>query len=140
MWVFIYMNLSLFKRAFKWIYNLKPIFSHFSFAVRRTKPQTPISSPISHSPYGEPTPNPQRAFTPLRQRLRRVKVASPAFTIVELVIVITIMGILITLGVINMRSSQANGRDAERKTDIETIAQHLESYYTGGTYATTDFE
>ncbi len=56
-----------------------------------------------------------------------------AFTIIELIIVITIMGILVTLGVVNLRGSQSNGRDAERKVDIETIATHLESYYTGGT-------
>jgi len=55
------------------------------------------------------------------------------FTIVELIIVITIMGILITLGVVNLRSAQANGRDTERKTDIDTIAQHLEVYFTSGT-------
>lgn len=60
------------------------------------------------------------------------------FTIVELVIVITIMAILLTLGVVNVRGSQANGRDAERKTDIESIAQHLDAYYTSGTDGSTD--
>ena len=55
------------------------------------------------------------------------------FTVVELVITITIMAILLTLGVVNMRGSQANSRDAERKADIETIAKHLETYYTSGT-------
>jgi len=58
------------------------------------------------------------------------------FTIVELIIVVSIMGILLTIGVINLRSSQANGRDAERKVDIDTIALHLETYYTSGTNAT----
>jgi len=60
------------------------------------------------------------------------------FTIVELVIVITIMAIMLTLGVVNLRGSQANGRDTERKTDIESIAQHLETYYTSGTDSSTD--
>lgn len=55
------------------------------------------------------------------------------FTIIELVIVITIMAILMTMGVVNFRSSQANARDTQRKTDIESIAQHLETYYTSGT-------
>jgi len=55
------------------------------------------------------------------------------FTIVELIIIITIMGILITLGVVNLNGSQANARDAKRKTDIETIAIHLETFYTSGT-------
>jgi prepilin-type N-terminal cleavage/methylation domain-containing protein len=54
------------------------------------------------------------------------------FTIVELVIVIAIMAVLLTLGVVNVRASQIDARDAERKTDIETIAQHLETFYTSG--------
>ncbi len=63
----------------------------------------------------------------------RLPTTKNAFTIVELIIVITIMAILITLGVVNLRGTQANARDNERKTDIETIAQHLETYYKGGT-------
>ena len=55
------------------------------------------------------------------------------FSIVELIIVITIMGILLVLGVVNMRSTQANARDEERTTDIETIALQLESYFQSGT-------
>ncbi len=52
------------------------------------------------------------------------------FSIAELLIVITIMGILLVLGVVNMTSTQANSRDAERKSDAETIAISLETYYT----------
>ena len=68
------------------------------------------------------------------------------FTVVELVITITIMGILLTLAVVNLNSTQANGRDAERKGDAENIALHLESFYdnydpalgaSGGTYLDT---
>lgn len=54
------------------------------------------------------------------------------FTIVELLIVLTIMGILLTLGVANLRGTQVNARDSERKTDVETIALHLETYYQSG--------
>lgn len=54
------------------------------------------------------------------------------FTIVELIIIITVMGILLILGVVNLNSSQANGRDSERRTDAETIAVHLEAYYKSG--------
>lgn len=68
------------------------------------------------------------------------------FTIIELTVTITIMGILLVLGVINLANSQINSRDTERKTDIETIATHLETYYTSGndvstsagSYPTTD--
>lgn len=54
------------------------------------------------------------------------------FTIVELIIVITIMGILLVLGVVNLNGSQANARDAERKSDVESIAVALESVYSSG--------
>ena len=52
------------------------------------------------------------------------------FTIVELVITITIMGILLTLAVVNLSSTQANSRDAERAGDVESLALNLEGYYT----------
>jgi len=56
------------------------------------------------------------------------------FTIVELIIVITIMGILLILGVVNLRGSQANARDSERKADVEAIALNFEKYYSVGNY------
>jgi len=59
------------------------------------------------------------------------------FSIVELIIIITIMGILITLGVVNMLGAEVNSRDTERKTDIETIAQHLEMFYNNGNDTST---
>lgn len=61
------------------------------------------------------------------------------FTIVELIIIITIMGILLVLGVVNLRGTQANARDEERKTDIDTIALHLENFYTSGNDVSTTF-
>lgn len=62
---------------------------------------------------------------------------SRGFTIVELIVTITIMAILLTLGVVNLRSSQANARDAERKTDIESLATNLETFYNSGTNSST---
>jgi len=59
------------------------------------------------------------------------------FTIVEIIIVITIMGILLILGVVNLSSSQISSRDAERKSDAETIAMHLETFYNSGTDGST---
>lgn len=52
------------------------------------------------------------------------------FTVVELVITITIMAILLTLGVIGLRSTQMNARDSERKGDVENIVTYFESFYT----------
>lgn len=42
------------------------------------------------------------------------------------------MGILIILGVLNLKDSQINGRDSERKSDTEAIALQLENYYLSG--------
>jgi len=74
------------------------------------------------------------------------------FTVVELLITITIMGILLTLAVVGLNSTQVNARDSERKGDAEAIAMHLESYYnndsqdsqgnffmSGGTYPGTSY-
>ena len=59
------------------------------------------------------------------------------FTIVELIVIIAVMGILLVLGVVNLNGAQANARDAERKTDIETLVAHLETYYKSGTDGST---
>jgi len=54
------------------------------------------------------------------------------FTIVELIITITIMGILLTLAVVNVNTTQLKSRDNERKADVEAIATALESFYSTG--------
>jgi prepilin-type N-terminal cleavage/methylation domain-containing protein len=57
---------------------------------------------------------------------------SRGFTLIEVLVTITIMVILMTLAVVNLRSTQVNARDAERKSDIESIARHLDSLYIRG--------
>lgn len=54
------------------------------------------------------------------------------FTIVEVIIVIAILGILLTLAVVNLSGQQASARDEERKVDVATIASNLEVFYTSG--------
>ncbi len=70
------------------------------------------------------------------------------FTIVEVAITITIMGILLTLAVINLNSTQANARDTERKGDVASLGLNLESFYanqnhniptSGGSYLGLNF-
>lgn len=55
------------------------------------------------------------------------------FTIIELIIVIAIMGILLVLAVVNLRGTQVNARDEQRKANIDAIAQNLEIFYRSGT-------
>ncbi|NTW61531.1 type II secretion system protein [Candidatus Saccharibacteria bacterium] len=60
------------------------------------------------------------------------------FTIVELLIVLVVIGTLLIMGVVNLREAQANSRDTERRSDVETIASYLDTYYkTGYNYGTT---
>jgi len=54
------------------------------------------------------------------------------FTVVEIIITVTIMGILLTLAVVNLNSTQVRARDDERKTDISSIQTYLESYSSSG--------
>lgn len=69
---------------------------------------------------------------------------STGFTLVELLITMTVMTILLVLAVVNLRSNEATARDEERKTDVAVIAQQLENYYeaevdagTAGVYPST---
>jgi prepilin-type N-terminal cleavage/methylation domain-containing protein len=54
------------------------------------------------------------------------------FTVVELIITITIMGILLLLTVVNVNASQVSARDNERVGDVEAIQANLESVYATG--------
>ncbi|MDB5167198.1 MAG: hypothetical protein JWN26_343 [Candidatus Saccharibacteria bacterium] len=62
------------------------------------------------------------------------------FTIIELIIVITIMGILMVLGVVNLRGTQSNARDTQRIADVQSIALNLENFYANGTAGSTTFD
>lgn len=54
------------------------------------------------------------------------------FTVVEVVVTLTVVVILLGLGTVSLRSSLANGRDSERAADVESIARGLEQRYTNG--------
>lgn len=76
-------------------------------------------------------------INPLQSTTYNLLPTKRGFTIVELAVVITVMGILLVLGVVILDDSQINSRDSERKTDIETIATNLEVFYTSGTDGST---
>lgn len=54
------------------------------------------------------------------------------FTVVEILITLVIMTILLTLGVITVRESLAQARDAERAEDVAILARGFENYYKRG--------
>lgn len=50
------------------------------------------------------------------------------FTLIELLIVISLIGILSGFAIINLVGVRSRGRDAERKSDLQTIRSALELY------------
>ena len=51
------------------------------------------------------------------------------FTLVELMIVVTVIAILATIGVISFTRVQAQSRDTRRKADVRALATALQAYY-----------
>ena len=60
------------------------------------------------------------------------------FTIVEMVVTLTIMAILLTLTVVMLSNSQVNARNAKRKADVEAISRGLEVRYKQGNPRATE--
>lgn len=52
-----------------------------------------------------------------------------AFTLIELLIVIMIIGLLVTIAIFAARQAQSSARDARRKADLEQIRTALEYYH-----------
>lgn len=51
------------------------------------------------------------------------------FSLIELLVVVTILAILFTIGIAAFRNVSGNARDAKRKADVEAIAKALESQF-----------
>lgn len=57
------------------------------------------------------------------------------FSLIELLIVITIIAVLIGAGTVSWTNAQQKGRDAKRKSDLKAVQQALEVYFqTNGKY------
>lgn len=54
--------------------------------------------------------------------------SSKAFTLIELLIVISIIGILVALSVFGLQGARESARDARRKSDLESIRSGIETY------------
>lgn len=70
-----------------------------------------------------------------RAFFRRCK-ARQGFTLLELLVVISIIGILMAMGAVAYSTAQVRARDARRRADIDAMQQAFEQYNAvNGTYA-----
>ena len=60
------------------------------------------------------------------------------FTLLELLVVISIIGILISMGAVAFSTAQRKSRDAKRRADMQQIQKGFEQYYAdnGSVYST----
>ena len=67
------------------------------------------------------------------------KIQKKGFTLLELLVVISIIGILVALGAVAFSTAQKKGRDAKRRGDIKAMQNAFEQYYSinNGSYSTT---
>ncbi len=66
------------------------------------------------------------------------KTNSKGFTLLELLVVISIIGLLVAIGVASFITAQRKGRDARRKSDVKSIQDGFEQYFSANSnnYAT----
>ena len=60
---------------------------------------------------------------------RQFSIFNSGFTLLELLVVISIIGILISLGAVSFTTAQKKSRDARRRTDMKQIQTALELYF-----------
>lgn len=58
-----------------------------------------------------------------------MKMKKRGFTLIELLVVITIIGLLSSVGLASFTRAQARARDAKRQSDMTTLRNALELYY-----------
>jgi len=69
---------------------------------------------------------------------QKIKTKANAFTLLELLVVISIIGILIALGAAAYSTAQKKGRDARRSSDIKALQNGFEQFYAkNGAYPAT---
>lgn len=69
------------------------------------------------------------------------KMEKNGFTLLEILVVISIIGILVALGTAAYSTAQKKSRDARRKADIKSLQNGFEQYYSkNNDYPTTQVE
>jgi len=78
-------------------------------------------------------------FTPLYQRLRKIKVSSSAFTIIELLVVIVVIGILVTITIVSYTGIQTRAQSAAAISNLSANSIKIIAFgSSSGQYSTPD--
>lgn len=65
----------------------------------------------------------------MKIRIKNLESRIKGFTMIELLVVISIIVLLITIGLTSFSTAQKKGRDAKRKSDLRDFKNALEQYY-----------
>lgn len=65
----------------------------------------------------------------MKQKLTFPRSLKKGFTLLELLVVISIIGILIAMGSVAFSTAQKRARDAKRRADIKAISNAFEQFY-----------
>lgn len=71
---------------------------------------------------------PKRFFSGFTLICKACESKSKGFTLIEILVVISIVGILLTMSVIGLKGAQSSARDAERKADLEDMRSSFEIF------------
>lgn len=71
---------------------------------------------------------------------KKLYLSDNGFTLMELLVVITILGLLTTIGVASYRNLTVNSRDAKRLTDLRILQSALEEYHSDQLHYPPEFD
>ncbi|MEI7918053.1 MAG: fibrobacter succinogenes major paralogous domain-containing protein [Candidatus Saccharibacteria bacterium] len=89
---------------------------------------TSKNEPVTLPPTTYKLPSTKPGFTHASPRLRRIKVASPAFTIVELLVVIVVIGILAAITIVSYTGISQKAIVATLQSDLGNASKTIKLY------------